>query len=79
VNFTNASKWQAEGLYKCFFPAADAAPIIDPVEAHIPLSRKKRQSDIIQLPKVEIDLLAKRFAEGIPDNEFSVSSYLRWR
>jgi len=40
----------------------------------MPVPKRKKQLDIIQLPGVEIDVLAKRFAEGIPDNEFSVAS-----
>ena len=24
VNFTNATKWQAEGIFKCFFPTRTA-------------------------------------------------------
>lgn len=73
VNFQNANKWQAEGLYKCFFPAADAKPAEDAVVLHMAVPRRKKQFDIIRLPSSEIDILAKRFAEQIPENEFSVS------
>jgi mitochondrial chaperone BCS1 len=26
INFTNATKWQAEGIFKCFFPSRPSAP-----------------------------------------------------
>jgi mitochondrial chaperone BCS1 len=59
VNFTNATKWQAEGIFKCFFPsrpsassssppspdeASSSSPSADASEKNPPDSRRKASS-----------------------------------
>ena len=93
VNFKNATKWQAEGIFKCFFPskpsgqqqqhASPSSPSLsasndprDPTSQEN-LAVPKRKRNIVlspQLSEEEIAVLAKRFAEAIPEDEFSVSS-----
>lgn len=96
VNFTNASKWQAEGIFKCFFPsrkAVEAAETAErdaiaaarsnkgdktPIEQkNIPRMKRKQSSHAVPvLEEEEINILAKKFSENIPDNEMSVSLYV---
>jgi hypothetical protein len=88
VNFTHATKWQAEGIFKCFFPhkpaAADKEKEKDGVDKedekkdasqkNLPGSKRKAHAHAIPLlSEDEISELAKRFAEAIPENELSVS------
>ena len=79
INFKHATKWQAEGIFKCFFPAKSAAPAAakdpkDPTsQANLPIPKRKKAVHVIpQLSEEEISVLAKRFADAIPDEEFSV-------
>ena len=84
VNFTNATKWQAEGIFKCFFPsraakeklAAEAAANKEaqPSDAtKMPTMRRKTSTYTVPvLEESEINELAKRFAEQIPEDEMSV-------
>ncbi|KAJ8591411.1 P-loop containing nucleoside triphosphate hydrolase protein [Rhizopogon salebrosus TDB-379] len=88
VNFTHATKWQAEGIFKCFFPskpvgAAAAPPAtelsetenIDASQKNLPLPKRKVPSHAIPvLDETEISELAKRFADAIPENELSVAA-----
>ncbi|KAH9986687.1 P-loop containing nucleoside triphosphate hydrolase protein [Russula compacta] len=86
VNFTNATKWQAEGIFKCFFPSRPSASSSDetsssssPIDAsqkNPPGSRRKASSAhaVPLLEEAEIALLAKRFAGAIPEGEMSVCS-----
>ena len=83
VNFTHATKWQAEGIFKCFFPfkptaAADAtAPATpkDTSQQNLPLPKRKSKTHAIPLlTEEEISELAKRFADAIPEDELSVRS-----
>ncbi|KAF8891436.1 P-loop containing nucleoside triphosphate hydrolase protein [Mucidula mucida] len=84
VNFTNATKWQAEGIFKCFFPyrkeekeakdrelAGEGAK--DTSQKHLPGSKKKFSHQIPLLSEEEICDLAKRFADAIPEDELSVA------
>ncbi|KAI6116762.1 P-loop containing nucleoside triphosphate hydrolase protein [Pisolithus croceorrhizus] len=79
VNFTHATKWQAEGIFKCFFPSKPKNP---PAISAAGSSSTDEKTDISQknlpLPKLleeaEIADLAKRFADAIPENELSVAS-----
>ncbi|PPQ68394.1 hypothetical protein CVT25_007932 [Psilocybe cyanescens] len=84
VNFTHATKWQAEGIFKCFFPfkpsaPASAAPPVpvtpkDPSQQNLPLPKRKAFTHAIPLlTEEEISELAKRFAEAIPEDELSVA------
>ncbi|KAI5120959.1 hypothetical protein M0805_001663 [Coniferiporia weirii] len=91
VNFTNATKWQAEGIFKCFFPsravkeeqaaaAASAASAAGDKAAvagtkNLPGAKRKASTHAVPiLEEEEINVLAKRFAEQIPEDEMSVAS-----
>ncbi|KAH8108653.1 P-loop containing nucleoside triphosphate hydrolase protein [Phellopilus nigrolimitatus] len=96
VNFTNATKWQAEGIFKCFFPSraakeeaaasaaanAAAAAADDKAKPGTNISQKnmpgmKRKTSTHAVPVLEedeINALARRFAEQIPEDEMSVAS-----
>jgi chaperone BCS1 len=87
INFTNATKWQAEGIFKCFFPsrpsASPSSPLssdeassssVDAPEKNPPDSMRKASSAhaVPILEEAEIAQLAKRFANAIPEGEMSV-------
>ena len=77
VNFTHATKWQAEGIFKCFFPSAAAVVASsDPKDAsqkNMPGSKRKASTHAIPvLSEDEICKLAKQFADAIPEDELSV-------
>ena len=82
VNFTHATKWQAEGIFKCFFPfkpstvAASSSTTTthkDASQQNLPLPKRKAFTHAIPiLTEEEISELAKRFAEAIPEDELSV-------
>ncbi|TCD69055.1 hypothetical protein EIP91_008953 [Steccherinum ochraceum] len=88
VNFKNATKWQAEGIFKCFFPskssqqASSSSSPSTPQDPKDPASQEnlavpKRKKNAVLAPSLsdeEICVLAKRFADAIPDDEFSVAS-----
>ncbi|KAL4265733.1 AAA ATPase family protein [Pleurotus pulmonarius] len=79
VNFTHATKWQAEGIFKCFFPfkpttASTPETPKDTSQKNLPLPKKKSTHAIPLLTEEEISELAKRFAEAIPEEELSVAS-----
>ncbi|KAJ7876254.1 P-loop containing nucleoside triphosphate hydrolase protein [Mycena leptocephala] len=82
VNFTHATKWQAEGIFKCFFPfkPATANPenasgeSTDASQKNLPLPKRKASTHAIPiLSEAEISELAKRFAAAIPEDELSVA------
>ena len=81
VNFTHATKWQAEGIFKCFFPykpstAVEVATPQDASQKNLPGSKRKASTHAIPLlSEEEISELAKRFAAAIPEDELSVGSY----
>ncbi|KAF7370924.1 Mitochondrial chaperone bcs1 [Mycena sanguinolenta] len=81
VNFTHATKWQAEGIFKCFFPykpstvAASENVPTDASQKNLPLPKRKASTHAIPvLSEAEISELAKRFAEAIPEDELSVAA-----
>ncbi|KAF9233857.1 P-loop containing nucleoside triphosphate hydrolase protein [Melanogaster broomeanus] len=89
VNFTHATKWQAEGIFKCFFPCkpAPVAPsavvgvtpqngnAVDVSQQNLPLPKRKAPGHAIPaLEETEIAELAKRFADAIPEGELSVAA-----
>ncbi|KIY51875.1 P-loop containing nucleoside triphosphate hydrolase protein [Fistulina hepatica ATCC 64428] len=79
VNFKNATKWQAEGIFKCFFPSAKSKPatdfgVTDASQKNIPGSKSKGGMKIPLLTEEELDELAKRFADAIPEDELSVAA-----
>lgn len=79
VNFTHATKWQAEGIFKCFFPykpstALENAVPQDASQKNLPGSKRKASTHAIPLlSEDEISELAKRFAAAIPEDELSVA------
>ncbi|KAI0285643.1 P-loop containing nucleoside triphosphate hydrolase protein [Russula brevipes] len=81
INFTNATKWQAEGIFKCFFPSrpsessSNEAESLDASQKNPPGSRRKASAHAVPvLEEAEIAHLAKRFADAIPEGEMSVAS-----
>jgi chaperone BCS1 len=81
INFKYATKWQAEGIFKCFFPsvedtAAAAAESLKTAEekGEVPAPKRKTYASIPLLCAKDLEVLAKQFAEAIPENELSVSS-----
>jgi hypothetical protein len=78
VNFTNATKWQAEGIFKCFFPSrpsasSDESTPVDASQKNPPGSKRKASAHAVPvLEESEIAQLAKRFADSIPEMEMSV-------
>jgi len=77
VNFTNATKWQAEGIFKCFFPSRSSASSSNeassPTDADAAGSKRKASGHSVPiLEEAEIAQLAKRFADAIPEGEMSV-------
>ncbi|KAJ7173596.1 P-loop containing nucleoside triphosphate hydrolase protein [Mycena filopes] len=85
VNFTHATKWQAEGIFKCFFPYKPAVPAAedaatatstDASQKNLPLPKRSKASKTHAIPllsEAEISELAKRFAAAIPEDELSVA------
>ncbi|KAI9567078.1 P-loop containing nucleoside triphosphate hydrolase protein [Boletus coccyginus] len=86
VNFTHATKWQAEGIFKCFFPSKPAAlsessteatspEKLDVSQQNLPVPKRKAPAHAIPvLEEAEIAELAKRFADAIPEGELSVAA-----
>ena len=80
INFTNATKWQAEGIFKCFFPSKSSEPLdksATEAQDRIAQSKRKESARVVPLlEEVEINELAKRFAENVPEGELSVRASL---
>ncbi|KAJ1306389.1 hypothetical protein OPQ81_007394 [Rhizoctonia solani] len=80
VDFKNASQWQAEEIFKNFFPCKRPEDESKPDEAEKTdkSEGKRRARDtralVPRLDAEEIAQLAKRFAEQIPEDELSVAS-----
>ncbi|KAG6381797.1 P-loop containing nucleoside triphosphate hydrolase protein [Boletus reticuloceps] len=84
VNFTHATKWQAEGIFKCFFPSKPSASPsteatsqekTDVSQKNMPIPKRKAPAHAIPvLEESEIAELAKRFADAIPEGELSVAA-----
>lgn len=79
VNFTNATKAQAECIFKRFFPAGPPASSPDEASSNVPSSENPPDSrpkvsvhGVPILEEAEIAQLARRFADAIPEGEFSV-------
>ncbi|THV03119.1 P-loop containing nucleoside triphosphate hydrolase protein, partial [Dendrothele bispora CBS 962.96] len=66
--FTHARKWHAECIFKCFF-----LPCKTSSSASSSLSTNDKDASERSFPD-EIAVLAKRFAEAIPENELSVAN-----
>jgi chaperone BCS1 len=77
INFKNATKWQAEEIFKNFFPhkrsepPAPATPQEGGAVEQKPTPKRKVCSVPI-LEETELAELAKRFGDAIPDDEMSV-------
>ena len=83
VNFTNATKWQAEGIFKYFFPSQlsmlspsssssllddEASTFSDASQKNPPGSKRKASPHAAPvLEEAEIAELAKLFADTIPE------------
>ncbi|KAF9465557.1 P-loop containing nucleoside triphosphate hydrolase protein [Collybia nuda] len=80
VNFTHATKWQAEGIFKCFFPYKPSTAVTtqaaakDTSQKNLPGVKRKSTHAIPLLSEDEITELAKRFGAAIPEDELSVAS-----
>jgi len=92
INFKHATKWQAEGIFKCFFPSAPSPSATAPTEAaadatdqsgadtgtrQAAAAQSRRKQHIHGVPLLtaeELETLAKKFAEAIPEGEMSVAS-----
>ncbi|CAE6373298.1 unnamed protein product [Rhizoctonia solani] len=83
VDFKNASRWQAEEIFKNFFPSKPpVTPEEEPTPEDAEEAEKKRLANrrrdtraLVPLLDVEeISELAKRFAQHIPEDELSVAS-----
>ncbi|KAF7977836.1 hypothetical protein HWV62_2581 [Athelia sp. TMB] len=87
VNFTHATQYQAEGIFKCFFPSkppvssaavspsSSSSSLMEDGSQNLPLPKAKSPARVVPLlEEAEIAELAKRFAAAIPENELSVAS-----
>ncbi|KAI0285186.1 P-loop containing nucleoside triphosphate hydrolase protein [Russula brevipes] len=78
VNFTNATKWQAESIFKSFFPSTPAASSSHEASYLGASLKDLRWSGSGHagpiLEEAEVDQLAKHFADAIPEQEISVAS-----
>jgi len=85
VDFKHASKWQAEGIFMNFFlcrkasdpqaAAQDEGQSADPKDRPPMPTRKRTGMHAVPLiDEAELKVLAKAFAEAIPENELSVAS-----
>lgn len=71
IRFENATKWQAESLFQCFFPGSTLSHPVS--AASQSLSHEDVMPVTLALGDTELANLARRFADAIPDGEFSVS------
>ena len=56
VNFTNATKWQAEGIFKCFFPSRSSKEKEEAAGAetkNLPGSKRKAAAHAVPLLEEE--------------------------
>ena len=90
INFTNARKWQAEDIFKCFYPSQPSASSSSPASSDEASSSSADMSEknspdprckasaahtVPILEEAEIAQLAKRFADAIPEGEMSVRGH----
>ena len=78
INFKNATKWQAEEIFKNFFPCKRPEPPTPSVsqEGEVPEQKPKPKRKAYSVPileEAELTDLAKRFGDAIPEGEMSVS------
>jgi len=77
INFKNATKWQAEEIFKNFFPFKRPEPLTPSTsqegeEAEQKPKPKRKTHSMPLLEEAELADLAKRFGEAVPDDEMSV-------
>jgi chaperone BCS1 len=81
VNFTNATKWQAEGVFKYFFSSPSSpSPSLSNGASSVDASQKNTSRfmpkalmhTMPMLEETEITRLAKCFANAIPEGELTV-------
>jgi len=79
INFKNATKWQAEEIYKNFFPYKRPEPPTPstPQEGEATEQKpkpkpKQKTYSVPILEETELADLAKRFGDAIPEEEMSV-------
>ena len=76
MNFKNATKWQAEEIFKNFFPSKSPEPSTPPTSQGEAVGQKGRPKRKVNAPILNEDELAdfaKRFGDAIPEDELSVS------
>jgi chaperone BCS1 len=84
IEFKLASKHQAQELYRCFYlpeyedegtaKPADEKAATTLSEKNSPVSGHSHRSHTLKLSRAEVDVLAARFADAIPEREFSMAS-----
>ena len=75
MSFKNATQWQAEGIFKNFFPCKPSeppAPWASREGAGGREERPRRKAHALVPSEDELDDLARRFAYAIPEDELSV-------
>ena len=77
IHFKNATKWQAEEIFRNFFPCQPSEPPAPPTTSQGGAVERKerlrRRANAPVLNEDELSDLAKRFADAIPEDELSVS------
>ena len=82
VNFTHATKWQAERLFKLFFfpstpSAASSQNSLGAPRENLTRVRRGASAHVVPvLEEGEIVQLARRFSNAIPEGEMSVCPIL---
>ena len=81
INFKNATKWQAEEIFKNFFPYKRPEPPTSSTsqeggEAEQKPVPKRKPYSVPILEETELADLAKRFGDAIPEDEMSVGGVM---
>jgi len=81
INFKNATRWQAEGIFKRFFPcktpSSDAVAETAITSANGTVNQVKKKKPVSTIPLLEeeeLEKLAKEFASNITEDEVSVAA-----
>lgn len=74
VTFKDATKWQAESIFKTFFSSC-ASQVANASQENITISVNKAD-EAAMLTEVQLAELAKRFAIAIPEEKLSVGQSL---
>lgn len=73
VCFENAGKWQAEELFRCFFPA-NAEKVRGATSKANGTKDLRSHTGNYSITQEELDVLARQFAGCIPEREFSMAA-----